>query len=802
MVLPTNERLVVLKFNGDIQHGCQLRLEIGSDGARPSTELLGELPPDPELERCLSQWQQIYRRLDTSSVNSRIHPQQIVYNGSVNRIENCRKSALQLQQQMTYWLESSSFLRLDRRLREALSTNESIRVLIRTQDPQLRRLPWHLWDFIERYSKSETGLSSTVSEQVEIEPQAASARPKIKVLAILGNSLNIDVQADKQFLDALPKAEVTFLVEPSRQDIDNQLWDQEWDVLFFAGHSATEGDRGFIHINPREKITLEELKYGLKRAIAKGLKIAIFNSCDGLGLARELGNLQIPQVVIMREPVPDRVAQEFLMCFLKSFAGGKSFYLAVREARERLQSLEDQFPCATWLPIIYQNPAEVPPTWQELQNGVERSDRPKYRPLLTGRQIFGKVFLTSVVITSLVVGMRQLGMLQSFELQAFDALNQLRPHEGPDPRLLVVTVTEADIQAQKQESGQGSLSERSLLRLLQKLQQYQPRTIGLDIYRPLPVEPNNQDLKTLLRQSDHLVGVCKVSDPDADELGVPPPPEIHKTRLGFSDVLADSDNNTVRRQLLHLTPPLTSRCGTKYAFSLQLALDYLNTLGIGAKVTPEGYLQFGHVILKRLESQTGGYQKFDHRGYQLLLNYRPFQSLEDIAPQVTLREILNDQISPDLVKELQERIIIIGVTAPSASDYWFTPYSTGQQEFQKQIPGVFLQAQMVSQILSAVLDQRPLLWVWAQWSEALWIWGWSIVGGTLAWRFRSRLHLGIATALAVGILSGLCFLILTQGGWVPLVPSAFVLVATGVSVAVYKYSHDDSTKLNSKLQLG
>lgn len=69
----------------------------------------------------------------------------------------------------------------------------------------------------------------------------------------------------------------------------------------------------------------------------------------------------------MREPVPDVVAQEFLQHFLRTFAQGKSLYLAVREARERLQGLETQFPCASWLPVICQNPAVVPPTWDQLR---------------------------------------------------------------------------------------------------------------------------------------------------------------------------------------------------------------------------------------------------------------------------------------------------------------------------------------------------------------------------------------------------------------------------------------------------
>ena len=102
--------------------------------------------------------------------------------------------------------------------------------------------------------------------------------------------------------------------------------------------------------------------------------MAIFNSCDGLGLAWELQKLQIPQVIVMGEPVPDHVAQEFLKYFLIPFAKGQSFYLAVREARERLQGLEDQFPCASWLPVICQNPLVKPPTWLALTGFVPPTD--------------------------------------------------------------------------------------------------------------------------------------------------------------------------------------------------------------------------------------------------------------------------------------------------------------------------------------------------------------------------------------------------------------------------------------------
>ena len=118
-------------------------------------------------------------------------------------------------------------------------------------------------------------------------------------------------------------------------------------------------------LNQTDLMTIRELKNALTKAIENGLQLAIFNSCDGLGLARELGDLCIPQMIVMKEPVPDLVAQEFLKYFLNAFSSGKSLYASVREGRERLESLENEFPYATWLPVIFQNSAEVGMSWEK-----------------------------------------------------------------------------------------------------------------------------------------------------------------------------------------------------------------------------------------------------------------------------------------------------------------------------------------------------------------------------------------------------------------------------------------------------
>lgn len=132
-------------------------------------------------------------------------------------------------------------------------------------------------------------------------------------------------------------------------------------MVFFAGHSASSANlgTGYLKINATNRLTIADLKYALKQSIEQGLKLVIINSCDGFGLANELLAIQLPQAIVMREPVPDVVAQQFLHNFLLAFTSGLPVYQAVRSAREQLQGLEDLYPCASWLPVLCQNPAEI-----------------------------------------------------------------------------------------------------------------------------------------------------------------------------------------------------------------------------------------------------------------------------------------------------------------------------------------------------------------------------------------------------------------------------------------------------------
>ncbi len=764
-------KLVVLKLDGDsFQQGFRVTLSIGEEDdaggvaytVHPEVEMTGYLPPAPELANHLQDhWLIKYRSVGAPY---RIKPKEIVYDGSVNdRLKECHESANELRSRLTAWLDSESFRPLDKRLREELNRDEAIRVLIRTENQQLQKLPWHLWDLFERYPKAEVALSGTKFERIK-KSHTPNLKSKVRILAILGHSEGINTEADRQLLENFPHAETTFLVEKTRKEINDQLCEQPWDVIFFAGHSETEGETGRIYINETETLTINELWYALKKAVERGLKLAIFNSCDGLGLARQLDDLQIPQMIVMRELVPDQVALAFLKYFLTAFAGGgKSFYLAVREARERLQGLESTFPCASWLPVIFQNLVQEPIIW------------PSRRPIQRWWRGLQTVLLSSVVVTSLVMGVRSLGLLQTWELKTFDQMMQLRPAEKPDRRLLVVQVTAEDIKKFKH-----PLPDKTLLRLLEKLEEYQPRAIGLDMYRDEPVGEGHADLVKHLQKSDRIIPMCVVPSPKIPE-GVAPPPGISEEQQGFADVVLDPDL-VVRRHLWAMAPPAASSCSTFYALSVQLARRYLEVEGKSLefnKKNPENHWQFGSAVFQKLQAHRGFYhQEVGMEGFQILLNYRSNTSLQDVAEQVTLTDVLDNRVNPNSV---QGKIILIGVTSPIIKDDFNTPYN-------QEIRGLVLHAQMVSQILSAVENRRSLLWFSPLWGDALWIWAWSMVGGIIGWQFLSSpLRLGLSSGVAIITLNGICFIVLlTNGGLLPVVPSALALVGTGGIVLAYK----------------
>ncbi|NJR32726.1 MAG: hypothetical protein HC778_07820 [Chamaesiphon sp. CSU_1_12] len=80
---------------------------------------------------------------------------------------------------------------------------------------------------------------------------------------------------------------------------------QQIRMLFFGGHGSTielELEAkiqtvGKIFLDKDTPISIDTIKTDLKQAIERGLQIAIFNCCSGLGIAHQLSDVNIPYLM-------------------------------------------------------------------------------------------------------------------------------------------------------------------------------------------------------------------------------------------------------------------------------------------------------------------------------------------------------------------------------------------------------------------------------------------------------------------------------------------------------------------------
>lgn len=388
---------------------------------------------------------------------------------------------------------------------------------------------------------------------------------------------------------------------------------------------------------------------------------------------------------------------------------------------------------------------------------------------LNNRECSGaKAIAISSLTTGLVLILAQFGFFQPMEVKIFDLLTRLTtqfssavPDDATAERVLIVAITEEDIQTQ----GQWPLSDGAFAQLLSQLQQHSPAVVGLDIYRDVPHEPGTAELAQQLKEEN----VITITNLDSlGEVEVPSPLQVPEQRVGFSDFVVDPDG-VVRRNFMFAA--LGDR--QLYSFSLRLVEQFLADQNIRVSAGSDA-LQLGEKRLVRIQPGEGGYQMIDATGYQVLSRYFPPQHL---ARQLTLTQVLQGDFDPSWI---EDSVVMIGTTAPSQKDLFYTPFSSANNNADLVMPGVVLHAQMTQQMLSAVLEGRSSLTGWAQWGEFLWTFSWSVAGGLLAWRLTHPGALALGSIAGLGGLFTAGLVLFSQSVWVPL---ALPMTAFGITVA-------------------
>ncbi len=263
--------LVTLQIGeGDFNKGFPACLRIIDEQNELKSEIAvtGKLPSAKEIPFHYQNWQTNYRNLGK---NLRLGA--IAVESNVNLHKASQQSGVLLKESLNNWLNSPSFQPIKEKWLENLHPQQTIKVSLQTDNPLLQRLPWHLWDLFARYPQAELAIAPLIYDSI----CTVKRQGKVRILAILGHSQDIDINHDRLLLSQLPNTEVCFLVEPNLSTLSDRLWAEHWDILFFAGHSSSEVDStGKIYLNPTESMTVKQLKNGLTQAVRKGLQLSAY----------------------------------------------------------------------------------------------------------------------------------------------------------------------------------------------------------------------------------------------------------------------------------------------------------------------------------------------------------------------------------------------------------------------------------------------------------------------------------------------------------------------------------------------
>ena len=393
---------------------------------------------------------------------------------------------------------------------------------------------------------------------------------------------------------------------------------------------------------------------------------------------------------------------------------------------------------------------------------------------------FKGLLIIASSIAGLVIGGSFTGAYQTLEWSTLDLWFRLRPQENRDSRVVVVNISESDIR----ELGNWPISDGRLADLLEIIARQQPRVIGLDLYRDIPQGDikGQEKLAQFFSSTPNIIGVEKA----IGERVYASPILKEANQTAMADLVVDRDAR-VRRGLISAS---TADNQVILGLATKLALIYLAQENINLQAV-EGSSNriLGKATFSPLTENEGAYVNADVGGYQVLLNFR---GTEDNFAQTSLMEVLNKQIAPDLFKD---KIVLIGSTAPSLNDLFYTPYSSGGID-SKQMPGVYIHANLASQILSSAIDGRLSIQALPEVGEWFWVLVWSFIGGTVSLllleidllrkdSFSSVKWIAIGILVPTGILFSSSYSLFLFGWWLPTIAPLLASILSAITVAGY-----------------
>jgi signal transduction histidine kinase len=268
------------------------------------------------------------------------------------------------------------------------------------------------------------------------------------------------------------------------------------------------------------------------------------------------------------------------------------------------------------------------------------------------------LILAVLILTSAVAGLALswTALGQQFDKYAYDFLFRLEPPAPWQPSSIVLAIDNRTLNKYDGITGIRAALADGLMRIAPA----HPEAVVVDVILPEPQAADDQ----LEAAFSHIHNLVLSADMQQDDTSWEDPiPRFRKYAAGVGEVHADLDHDAVSRDI-----PLQKAAGRDGRWTL--ALETLRVVRHSE-------------IVQSTEDLTVGSERIPanaHDGRTIRIRYAP----PDMIPQVTVDEL---DANPALASRFAGKVVFAGVTAPTLTDRWMTPYSNSVA-----MPGVEMHA--------------------------------------------------------------------------------------------------------------
>ncbi|MEA5504700.1 CHASE2 domain-containing protein [Halotia wernerae UHCC 0503] len=422
------------------------------------------------------EWQRIYLCFYNSELRGRVEEIGSFAAANIDWHARLVEAEAQLLYEFHHWLRSAELYEIRATVDKAIKAD----IFLSCNSLDLSRLPWEVWEIGTNNSSKLRIVRTPLNRRNAIAKN--TRRRQARILAILGDNSGLNFAEEKKAISSLKSlADVTFIgwqpytsISELKANIITAIASQPgWDILFFAGHSnETNLTGGELGIAPNTALLLSEIESSLTIAKNRGLQVAIFNSCKGLSIANKLIDLGISQVAVMREPIHNRVAEEFFLRFVQALAAYKDVHESLLTAAQYLKLERNlTYPSAYLIPSLFRHPeADLfclqPSGFKQLSQD--------FKP--TRSEAIALLF---ILIISLSLPIQRWLLQQRILVQAIYRQLTDQVATVPSPPVFLVQIDEASIR-KANISNPKPMNRQYLASLVNKLATNNARVVGID----------------------------------------------------------------------------------------------------------------------------------------------------------------------------------------------------------------------------------------------------------------------------------------------------------------------------------